>query len=157
MKICAPVPDAVLPQAVLLWRSAFGGKESAIPVRAENAIAVMRGEVVEGVVGLRDHRGGFLVVTPPLMRLLFRAAPPTADLVLDGIVVRRPRRGIGRALVGAAEGEARRRRRQGLRVEVRLRNRGAVAFYRSLGFVEETRGRYGWPWSGKVVVMRKPI
>ncbi|SIS80644.1 GNAT family N-acetyltransferase [Paracoccus saliphilus] len=157
MKICAPVPDAVLPQAVSLWRSAFGGREAAIPARAENAIAVMRGEVIEGIVGLRDDRGGFLAVTPPLMRLLFRPAPPTADLVLDGIVVRQSRRGFGRALVAAAEAEARRRRRHGLRAEVRLRDRGAVAFYRSLGFVEETRGRYGWPWSGKVAVMRKPV
>lgn len=157
MQICAPVPDAVLPQALSLWRSAFGGRHGSMPARAENAIALMRGEVIEGVVGLRDHRGGFLAETPPAMRLLFRAAPPTDDLVLDGIVVRKPRRGYGRALIAAAESEARRRRRNGLRAEVRLRDRRAVAFYRSLGFIEESRGRYGWPWSGKVAVMRKPI
>ncbi|RNF33615.1 GNAT family N-acetyltransferase [Paracoccus methylarcula] len=157
MKICAPVPDAALPQAVLLWRSAFGGGRGVMHARAENAIAAMRGEVIEGIVGIRDDRGGFLAVTPPLMRLLFRAAPPTADLVLDGIVVRRSRRGVGRALVTAAEAEARRRHRHGLRAEVQLRNRSAVAFYRSLGFVEEARGRYGWPWSGMVAIMRKPV
>lgn len=157
MKICAPVPDAALPQAIQLWRSAFGSPGRAGRPCAENAIAAMRGEVIEGIVGLRDHRGGFLAASPPLARLLFRPAPPTADLVLDGIVVRHPRRGCGRALIFAAEAEARRRHRHGLRAEVRLRNRDAMAFYRSLGFVEETRGRFGWPWSGMVAVMRKPI
>lgn len=158
MKVCVPVPETMLSEATGLWRSAFGNRHGKVlRARAENAIAVVSQDGLEGIVGLRDHRGGFLTVSSPLSRFLFRPAPPTADLVLDGIVVRRRRRGYGRALVAAAEAEARHRHRPGLRAEVRLRNLSALAFYHRLGFVEETRGWYGWSWSGRVVVLRKKV
>ena len=157
MKICVPVPDALLPEATALWRSSFARFSGRLRVRSQNAIVVTSHEGVEGIVGLRDHQGGFLVISPSLTRFLFRSAPPTTDLVLDGIVVRRQRHGFGRALIAAAEEEARLRNRPGLRAEVRLRNEKALRFYRQLGFVEETRGRFGWPWSGRVVVLRKQV
>ena len=157
MKICAPIPEALLPEATALWRSSFARFPGRVRVCAENAIVVTSQERLEGIVGLRDHRGGFLVTSHSLARFLFRPAPPTTDLVLDGIVVRRQRHGFGRALVSAAEEEARLRNRPGLRAEVRLRNRKALRFYRQLGFVEETRGWFGWPWSGRVVVLRKQV
>lgn len=156
MQILTPIPNAALPMSVQLWCKAFGGRKRQKPC-AENAIAAVQGDRVTGIIGLRDHRGGFLAAPMPLARFLFRPAPATADLVVDGIVVDERRRGIGRSLIHAAEEQARQRNRAGLRAEVRLRNREAVAFYHSLGFVEETRGRYGWPWSGPVAVLRKPV
>ncbi|MDP0927481.1 GNAT family N-acetyltransferase [Paracoccus onubensis] len=157
MKIYAPIPETILPEAAGLWHSAFGHRRGKLRVCPENAIVVISSDGLEGVVGLRDDKGGFLTTPPPLSRILFRPAPPTSDLVLDGIVVRHRRRGYGRALVAAAEIEARHRCRPGLRAEVVLRNRSALAFYQRLGFVEETRGWYGWPWSGRVVVLRKQV
>lgn len=155
MQIFSPIPEAVLGEAVKLWSSEFGWLSQRVV--ASNGAVALNGDEVRGVVGLRDHNGGFLSGHPATSPFLFRPAPPTADLVIDGIVVRSRRCGIGRALIGAAEIEARRRQRRGLRAEVRLGNPAALAFYAELGFSEETRGRFGWPWSGIVSVMRKPI
>lgn len=157
MQIHAPIPDAALPAAAQLWCGAFGARHAAGRARASHGIAALRGDAVEGVAGLRDEKGGFLAMARPVAGLLYRPAPPTSDLVIDGIVVRHPRRGTGRALIAAAEAEARARGRSGLRVEVRLRNRDALAFYRKLGFQEQARGRFGWPWTGLVAIMRKPV
>lgn len=157
MKISAPIPDMLLPEATRLWSGAFGFHARKIRVRPENAIAVSSEAGIEGVVGLRDNSGSFLSAPPAMSRFLYRAAPPTSDLVLDGIVVRRSRQGYGRALIHAASAEARQRHRPGLRAEVALRNHAALSFYLRLGFAEETRGWYGWPWSGRIVVMRKPV
>lgn len=156
MQILTPITSAIIPQCMKLWCRAFGGRKYQTP-RTENAIAALQEGKVTGIIGLRDHQGGFLVRPMPLMHFLYRPAPPTADLVIDGIVVGQRRHGIGRALILAAEEQARQRNRNGLRAEVRLRNREALEFYHSLGFAEETRGRYGWPWSGMVAVLRKPV
>ncbi|MFV0384177.1 GNAT family N-acetyltransferase [Paracoccus sp. (in: a-proteobacteria)] len=157
MQISDPIPAHILPEAAGLWCAAFADRRAARRARASHGIAAMRAGRVAGVAGLRDETGGFLAEGRSVVGLLYRAAPPTADLVIDGIVVRDRRLGVGRALVEAAEQAARTRGRGGLRAEVRLKNRGALAFYRQLGFHEETRGRFGWPWSGVVVVLRKPL
>lgn len=161
MKILSPIPAPAMPEAARLWWAHFGLRPRARPRRmrpAQGLAALDEGGQVLGVMGLRDTEGGFLAEEGGRMLLwLYRPAPPTADLVIDGIAVGAPRRGTGRALVEGARAEARRRGRPGLRAEVRLRNPGALAFWQSLGFVEVTRGRYGWPWGGRVAVMRLPV
>lgn len=112
---------------------------------------------VRGVIGFRDRDGGFLAALPLAARWLYRAAPPTADLVIDGIVSLDRGVGIGRSLVQAAVTRAHARGYPGLRAEVRLGNRGGLAFWRAMGFAEIARGRFGWPWSGMVAVMRRDV
>jgi putative acetyltransferase len=51
------------------------------------------------------------------------------------------RRGVGRALLEAGVAWARNRRLQRLVLDVFERNAGAIAFYRSFGFVEDGRTR----------------
>lgn len=109
---------------------------------------------VLGVIGLRDAKGGVAAGALPAPGWLFRPAPPTGDLIIDGLAVTDPRRGTGRALVAEALDRARRTRHPGLRAEVRARNHDALAFYGSLGFAEEGCGRYGLPWWGQVRVLR---
>lgn len=160
MQISSPIPDRHLGEAARLWWGAFaplgGGRAPAI--RACHGIAAIGPDGrVAGVAGFRDHEGGFLADTPTLARLLFRAAPETPDLVIDGLVVDRPRRGTGRALLAAAAGIACRAGRPGLRAEVELRNRSAMLFYGATGFAEIGRGRFGWPWSGPVAILRRPL
>lgn len=160
MQMLNPIPQALLPAAARLWWRGIGpGWAVRVPpVRASHGIVALDGAGrLAGVAGLRDASGGFLGRIPLAARLFFRAAPPTADLVLDGIVAARPREGAGRALVRAACAHARAGGHPGLRVEVRARNRGALAFYARLGFHETARGRFGWPWSGMVVLMRRDL
>ena len=156
VQILTPIPDAFLPDAARLWCNAFAPRSRQVGMRADHGIAaVARGQVV-GICGLRDAGGGF-----PMMSMrggfAFRAAPQTSDLVLDGLVVAETRQGIGRALVMAAARQAGLRGHPGLRAEVRIANRPAMAFYRALGFVEVTRGRFGWPWGGQVAVLHLPV
>lgn len=161
VRTLSPIPDAVLAEAAALWWRGVGPgwPRRPPPVRAAQGIVALtdadRG--VLGVAGLRDGSGGFAARMPPLTGPLFRAAPPTDDLVLDGIVARHPRQGIGRALVAAALVRARDGGHPGLRAEVEARNRAACAFYLRLGFQEVGRGRYGWPWSGQVLLLRRPV
>ncbi|MDO5705884.1 MAG: GNAT family N-acetyltransferase [Paracoccus sp. (in: a-proteobacteria)] len=158
-----PIPDDLLPQAAAMWWAAFGRAARPLwPGRVPEAdgtrglVAVDGGRVV-GVTGLRDAGGGFLQVSPDLLAPLFRAAPPTADLVIDGIMVdpMLRRGGVGCAMIGLAARLAAERGHSGLRAEVALRNDGAVAFWRAMGFAETARGRFGWPWGGQVLVMRR--
>lgn len=158
--ILSPVPAAALSGAAALWWRGFGPPlpRRAPPMRAEQGIVALAMDgAVLGVAGLRDQTGGFPRRTPLLARLGFRGAPPAADLVLDGIIVARPRQGIGRALVAAALTRAAAGGHPGLRAEVAARNRPARDFYASLGFVEVARGRFGWPWSGQVLVLRRGL
>lgn len=163
MRICHPIPDQSLPDAARLWCARFSAGLGRRRARASHAIVALsaQGQVI-GVAGLRDEAGGFLADGPKmgvmaLAALLYRPAPPTGDLVIDGITAALRRRGVGRALIAKAGQIAHARGRAGLRAEVRLRNFDALAFYRALGFAEETRGRFGWPWSGVVVVLRRPL
>lgn len=82
---------------------------------------------------------------------------PTADLVMDGIVVDGPRRGVGRALLERAALVARQAGHSGLRAEVEVRNTAAMGFYAATGFAEIGRGAFGWPWSGPVAVLHRPV
>ena len=147
-------------EAGRLWRRHFGHIGLGGCKAEKGAVAVSAGQV-QGVIGFRDHRGGFAQpgrgALVALAEMLYRPAPSTADLVIAGIAVRRPRCGYGRALIAQAVTQAQLRGRAGLRAEVALRNRRALAFYRKLGFVEEGRGRYGWPWTGIVVILRRPV
>lgn len=157
-EILSPIPALALPGAAELWWRAFGvGKcrQPAVYSAAHGIVALSGDGTVVGVAGLRDARGGFLRANPLLAGLAFRPAPPTADLVIDGIIAAEPRQGIGRALIAAAAARAETDGHPGLRAEVALRNLAARAFYQRMGFVEVGRGRYGWPWSGQVVVLRR--
>ena len=158
MQILSPIPDPLLPAAGRLWWRHFGNP--LIRVRgfsAANGAVALRGRQVAGVIGWRDHQGGFLQGGSGLVALLYRPAPPTADLVIDGIAVACPREGLGRALIARAEAEARTRQRLGLRAEVAARNAAALAFYGDLGFQEQGRGRFGWPWTGQVLLLGKRV
>ncbi|CAM3355877.1 GNAT family N-acetyltransferase [Paracoccus nototheniae] len=157
-RILHPVPDLLLGQAAALWRAHFGGWFWPRRVDAAHGlVAVDAGGRVTGVMGLRDGVGGFGVGRPLWPGWLYRPAPPTADLVIDGLAVIAPRQGTGRALVAAARQAAARTGRPGLRAEVRARNRGALAFYKALGFVPEGCGRYGLPWWGQVHLLRLAV
>lgn len=160
MQITTPIPDRYLGDAACLWWGAFASplRGPSPRIRACHGIAAIAADgSLCGVAGFRDHQGGLLADLPMLARLLFRPAPQTSDLVIDGIVVARPRHGTGRALLDAAVLVARQSGRPGLRAEVDLSNRPAGAFYAATGFVEITRGAFGWPWSGPVAVLRRPV
>ncbi|MBU2956970.1 GNAT family N-acetyltransferase [Paracoccus sp. 1_MG-2023] len=156
IRLASPVPAHALEDAARLWWRHFGGRGRAGTCRAERGVVALddAGRVL-GVAGLRDDGGGFVPDARGVLRHLFRPAPPTADLVVDGIAVAEPRGGIGRLLLAEAEAQARRRGRPGLRVEVRASNASARAFYAATGFHEETRGRFGLPWWGQVLVLRR--
>lgn len=158
MEILTPIPANHLPAAAAMWWAMFGPMCARTPqMRAENGAAAVRGGDVVGVMGLRDAGGGFLSATPLIARLLFRAAPPSDDLVIDGIAVSQPRQGTGAALLDHALARARAQGREAVRAEVRAGNHAAVAFWQAMGFVEVARGRYGWPWSGQVLILRRPV
>lgn len=160
MQITSPIPDRHLRDAARLWWTAFAPPVSAgLPgVRACHGIAAIGADGrLGGVAGLRDVRGGFLADPPWLAGILYRAAPPTADLVIDGIVVDDLRRGVGRALLDRAAQAARQAGHPGLRAEVEVRNTAAMAFYTATGFAEIGRGSFGWPWSGPVAVLHRPV
>lgn len=156
-----PVPDFAQPEAAALWWRGFGAwpaRRSKVPeIDARHGIVALSCGTVAGVAGIRDAQGGFLRRIPRLASLAYRPAPSTEDLVIDGIIVRQPRRGTGRALTEAMVDLARQRGLPGLRAEVRRKNRTARRFYASMGFVEVGRGRYGWPWSGQVLILRRPV
>ncbi|MFV0386475.1 GNAT family N-acetyltransferase [Paracoccus sp. (in: a-proteobacteria)] len=158
MRICTPIPDHALPDAARLWCKTFSGGFGARRAQASHGIVALdEGAHVIGVRGLRDETGGFLAGGMGVAGLLYRAAPATSDLVIDGIVAHQRRQGIGRALILAAQSAALTRGRKGLRAEVQCSNRAALTFYQRLGFTEETTGRFGWPWSGRVAILRKPV
>lgn len=159
MEILTPIPAQHLPAAARMWWRRFGpwGTGRAPQMRADRGAAAVLGGDVVGVMGLRDAGGGFLTATPLLARLFYRAAPPTEDLVIDGIAVSHPRQGTGAALLAHAQARARAQGRTGLRAEVRANNHAALAFWQAMGFMEIARGRYGWPWSGTVLILRRPV
>jgi ribosomal protein S18 acetylase RimI-like enzyme len=71
--------------------------------------------------------------------------PQSDHLLLDNIAVRpdRQRQGLGRRLMGFAEGEARRLGHVELRLYTHQTMTENIALYRRLGFVETGRGRQG--------------
>lgn len=162
MRILTPIPDAHLPEAARLWwdsfgRAArpFGGPGQADPARGVAALGD-DGRVI-GVLGLRDAGGGFFDLPPGWLDRLYRAAPATDDLVIDGVAVLpgARRAGVGRALVSAASARARAMGRPGLRAEVLARNRAALGFWTALGFHLIGRGRAGWIWNGPILMLRQ--
>ncbi|MBO9453837.1 GNAT family N-acetyltransferase [Paracoccus sp. R12_1] len=159
LQIVSPVPDAALSQAARLWWGATGHGWGPPPrVRAcHGMVALDDTGGVAGVIGLRDAQGGFPAATPLGARIAFRAAPATADLVVDGIVVRDARQGIGSALLRQALVRAASAGHPGLRAEVRVQNSGAMEFYRAMGFVPVAQGRFGWPWTGQVAILRRVV
>ncbi|MDB6176736.1 GNAT family N-acetyltransferase [Paracoccus sp. Z330] len=160
VRILHPAPEFALPAAAAMWWQAFGfWAGPALPaIRAGHAMVALQGDrTLVGVAGLRDGSGGFLKRIPAAARLAYRAAPPTADLVIDGIVVASRRKGTGRALCMRAIELARTRGLCGVRAEVRRNNRVARKFYADLGFSEIGRGRYGWPWTGQVLILRHDL
>ncbi|RJE80425.1 GNAT family N-acetyltransferase [Paracoccus sp. JM45] len=152
-RILSPVPDATLSAAAALWRGHFGGKNRFDPARGVVAIGA-EGQVM-GVMGLRDGKGGFYCGGDGLLGRLYRPAPPTRDLVIDGIAVSERRIGVGQALVEYACKIAENRHFPGLRAEVRGSNHGALVFYDRLGFMSQGAGRYGLPWWGQVHILRR--
>ena len=153
----SPISAAHLADAAALWGRHFAWPRRALPAAricpAHGVVALDRAGQVIGVAGLRDADGGFLRRASSLACVLYRGAPATSALVIDGIATALPRQGIGRALIFAALDEAGRQGRPGLQAEVALGNQTARAFYRSLGFAEQGRGRYAWPWSGPVLLL----
>ncbi|WP_410218330.1 GNAT family N-acetyltransferase [Paracoccus sp. (in: a-proteobacteria)] len=150
-----PIPDGALEAAAGLWRAHFGICGWPARIRARHGMVAISGGAVLGVIGLRDTEGGFPLRDLAAPRWLFRCAPETSDLVIDGLAVSRPRQGIATALVTSALGRAARQAHPGLRAEVRAQNPQALAFYRSLGFVEEGCGCYGLPWWGQIHILRR--
>lgn len=69
--------------------------------------------------------------------------PPESEIEFIAVAPELQRRGIGRALLGAAMGELKRRGVTQVLLEVRASNVSAQAMYRNAGFVE-TRRRSGY-------------
>ncbi|MFN3274578.1 MAG: GNAT family N-acetyltransferase [Paracoccus sp. (in: a-proteobacteria)] len=158
MQTLTPVPATLMPDAARLWCRHFRPPGRGQICAAQGVVALDTAGRLVGVMGLRDATGGFWQPARASgLMLLYRACPPTSDLVIDGIAALQPRRGTGRRLIAAGLSEALRRGHPGLRAELRAGNHAALAFYSSLGFCEVTRGRYGWPWGGQVIVMRLPV
>lgn len=160
MQIVTPIPDRHLDAAARLWGHHFLPPvlRAQPRLRACHGMAAIGGDgALQGVAGFRDHDGGVLADLPWIARHLFRPAPPTADLVIDGIAVASPRRGTGRALLDAMAPIARRAGRPGLRAEVEVGNGPAMAFHAALGFSQIGQGQFGWPWSGPVAILRRSV
>ena len=160
-----PLPTAPR-QGAALVRSAMQ------PDRAIIALTPQGGLIA--LAGLRNADGGFLsgsaagfIATfgPARGRLrhlatgLHRGGTQTGDLILDGVAVRRgwQRRGIARALVLAAEAEARRQGYPALLAEVEAANDAALAAWQRLGFCPIGHQRQGWPWNRPAHVLRRPV
>ena len=141
-------------------------------LRADHALVALspQGRLI-GIAGLRDARGGLLAHDPQSFRAvwgdargrlchlstgLYRPGPQTADLVIDGIAIRHDwrRQGIARALVEAAARHARARGHAALRAEVAADNPEALAAWRAMGFIRQSRHRLGWPWMRPAHVLR---
>ena len=75
---------------------------------------------------------------------------------LTGIAIRHDwrRQGIARALVEAAARHARARGHAALRAEVAADNPEALAAWRAMGFIRQSRHRLGWPWMRPAHVLR---
>lgn len=159
LRITTPIPVAHCAEAARLWRRGARVPWVRTPAicPAHGLAAIAPDGALAGVAGLRDARGGFLREMPATARLLFRPAPDTACLVIDGIVARHPRRGVGTALLERAAELAHAGQYPGLQAEVATRNRSAMAFYAACGFAEVGRGPFGWPWTGPVAILRRPV
>lgn len=108
--------------------------------------------------GARIAAGSVSVIEEPDGRLaaLIVLLPKDDHLLLDNIAVRPDRQGhgLGRALMGFAEAEARRRRVAELRLYTHETMSENIALYRRLGFSETGRGRQA---GFARVFMRKPV
>lgn len=81
-----------------------------------------------------------------------------ADIQTIAVVERARRRGLGRTLMLALLGEARRRGATEVFLEVRADNPGAQALYRLLGFAEiAVRPKYYQPDGVDAVIMRRAV
>ncbi|MTH34735.1 GNAT family N-acetyltransferase [Paracoccus limosus] len=180
------VPPALAGAAARLYWRSFGAdlcpcaldpRRGAALVRAlmqpdRALIAIGASGGVLGIAGLRGSRGGFLELSPGACRQVLgpwwgrlalamanlHRGGETADLVLDGVAVRRgwQRQGIARALADAAGAEALRLGYPGLRAEVAAQNVTALAAWQALGFQPQGRQRLGWVWAAPAWVLRRP-
>lgn len=163
LRLLSPLPLALRADAARLICGAFGHRIAprAAPrlrlaqirrgLRRDRVIAAVdkAGRLV-GLTGLRGPGGGVLQLRGrrfDALRAL--AAPRTADLVLDCLVVAPGSRGQGIAalLVGAALARARRQGYPALRAEVERGNRAALSMFRRAGF----RPQPGLPGRPKVL------
>src|SRR5208283_1665679 len=71
--------------------------------------------------------------------VIARLSPPEAELESIGVATDLQRHGVGRRLIEALIEELERTRVEKLYLEVRFSNTTALAFYRSMGFVETRR------------------
>ena len=74
-----------------------------------------------------------------------------------GVHPRHRRSGIGTQLMAAAEGVARRFHTGEVRLEVNVRNAGALAFYRELGYEIVGRLPRYYSWGDDAFAMRKSV
>ncbi len=98
-----------------------------------------------------EHGGAFA----GYVLVLFR--PRSAVARLYSIAVAKPGRGIGPALLAAAENAARRRRCRLLRLEVHERNAAAISRYRKSGYVLSGRRLAYYTDRGNALRFEKPL
>ncbi|KGJ03150.1 Ribosomal protein S18 acetylase RimI [Paracoccus halophilus] len=177
-------PQHRIAAAALYWRY-FGAQILPLPTTPRQGITLIRAALrpdhalialapsgrMVGIAGIRDAGGGILRPDPSSFHAvwgpvrgqlrhraagLFRAGPPTSDLILDGIAVRPGwrGRGIARLLVGTAIAHASQTGHRALRAEVAAGNHAALAAWRAMGFAPMARVRLGWPWSAPAHVLR---
>ena len=106
-------------------------------------------------------------VTPALSRtdreqeaggfMLARVVADEAEILTLAVDPRRQGRGVGRLLLQAAMGDARRRGAVAMFLEVAPSNAAALALYGSAGFVQVGRRPRYYPGGGDALVLRGPL
>lgn len=89
--------------------------------------------------------------------VLYRLRSAIARLYSIGVAARLQRRGVARRLMAAAEAKAMRRGRRQMRLEVRSDDPGAIALYRTSGYI--LIGRRARYYEGRIDALRfaKPL
>jgi ribosomal protein S18 acetylase RimI-like enzyme len=134
---------------ILLLESLFNeGDEFHAKLLPSHFQASRSGRSGKSLLPLLDEETNLLLIALKRARAVgflhgrFSATPanpnlvPKSILIIEAIVVTRSERrsGIGKALVREAESRARERKADRMTLNVFSRNKGAIGFYRSLGF-----------------------
>lgn len=104
-----------------------------------------------------DLLDAFGLIDPGSGMILARIAGDEAEVLTLAVVPARRRRGVGRRLLAAALGEARRRGARAVFLEVSETNEAARALYATAGFAEVGRRRRYYADGSDALVLRATL